>query len=150
MAGQSIRGGSFGRDFGAILDFETGWSTDPKSGTITTRKPSENVTVVYHHNIRIVDERETSSARTIPINSLGSETLALTKPLFVEISLEDDEYIVRMEDLDLYGAGKTESLALNMLKDEIVTLYSQLKSEKHLGPLPRRWKAALDDIVHEK
>ncbi len=156
MAGQSVRDPKGGMIGEVPESFGKGIGTDPKSKEIPddwagflVGQEHPNVTVIYQHT-SIIESPAKQATRIVPIHSLASEAIALKNPVSVEIFEEDGEFIAKFEQLDLYGSGKTESLALNMLTDEIVTLYEELKPEERLGPLPKKWLAVLEDIVEEK
>ncbi len=89
-------------------------------------------------------------SRIVPINSLGKKGVSLKRPIHVEVNEEKEGVTASFSDVNLYGFGKTETAALNMLKGQIVDLFEQVNSEEKLGPLPKQWKIILDELVEVK
>lgn len=90
--------------------------------------------------------------QVIPIQFLESEGLRLIKPLFINLSyyLDDKIYIVDSLELNVYGSGKDEQLAVDDFKLAIKELYFSLKEDKDkLGPdLKKKWDI-LSKIVRD-
>ena len=86
-------------------------------------------------------------SRIVHVNSLGSRECSLKRPIHVEVIEEEEGVTASFNDVNLYGFGKTETAALNALKEQVVDLYEQVNSEEKLGPLPRQWKLILDELI---
>lgn len=76
--------------------------------------------------------------------------LALSSPLTVTLEDYGEEFIASWPEVEAFGSGTTEAEAINALKDEVCTLYSELASTPadKLGKLPRRWKQTLCAVAH--
>jgi hypothetical protein len=74
---------------------------------------------------------------------------ALRMPLIVRVEDFGEEVIAAWGEVEAYGSGATEAEAINELKTSISELYEELNAidDAELGPLPTRWKAALNFIV---
>lgn len=84
------------------------------------------------------------------ISELGESGLALRSPLTVTLEDYGEEIVASYPEVEAFGSGSTEADAINALKDEISSLYSELigAPEKTLGKLPRRWKRALCAVAY--
>lgn len=82
---------------------------------------------------------------------LGDASLRLRSPIVVVLEVHDDEAIASWPEVEAWGSGTTPAEAINALKDELLSLYRELReaSEEELGKLPRRWKQALRAIIVE-
>ncbi len=97
-----------------------------------------------------VESEPLTTSRIVPINSLGKNGVSLKRPIHVEVLEEEDGVTASFSDVNLYGFGKTETAALNMLREQIVCLYEKVNSEEKLGPLPRQWKVILGELIEAK
>lgn len=89
--------------------------------------------------------------KTIEIASLGSENLELIRNIPVSLEIYDDEAIAEFVDVEAKGFGETESEALENLKNNLISLYCEIKEdEANLGPLPKKWLIVLKELIKEK
>jgi hypothetical protein len=75
--------------------------------------------------------RELLDARSAPVSTylsdLASDRYGLTNPVAVIIEHYEDEVTARWPEVEAFGAGDTESLAIAALRHDIVDLYLDLK-----------------------
>jgi hypothetical protein len=79
------------------------------------------------------------------IADLGAPGIVLRTPLIVTMEDYGEEIVASYPEVEAFGSGPTEADAINVLKDEIASLYTELAGEADdkLGKLPKRWKRAL-------
>ena len=70
------------------------------------------------------------------IHSLNQGKAMLSPPLFYSCQNIDDEVVVGIEELRIYGVGATESEALQEMKDDLWLLFQDLEQTpvEELGP----------------
>ncbi len=91
---------------------------------------------------------QTGQAITVPVTSLTPETLELSKPVFVVVQPDGDEFLATYFDANLNATGDTQTEAVDNLKDILVSTfrrYTELGEQK-LGPGPRKQLAVLQSI----
>lgn len=73
------------------------------------------------------------SQKLMALKNLNSKKLALKEAVFVtaEYKAEDDVHVVSSADLNLWGYGDTEQLAVKDFCSELETFYFDLKEEKN-------------------
>lgn len=84
---------------------------------------------------------------------LGSDRFSLKAPLSVTLEYYEGEVIAKLPEVEVWGTGSTESLAILDFKGQFVSLYEDLigfETEGSLGRLPRMWLKALKKIVVEE
>lgn len=71
--------------------------------------------------------------KLMAVKNLNSKKLTLKEAIFVtvEYKAEDDTHIVSSADLNLWGYGDTEQLAIKDFCSELETFYFDLKEEKN-------------------
>jgi len=85
------------------------------------------------------------------IDSLNSEDYDLIRPFLSNVTIDDDEYIVTIDELSLYSFGDSLNSAVDELIDDIIDLYEEIKlASPHLGKDPQRWKDILSRHILEK
>jgi hypothetical protein len=79
------------------------------------------------------------------VADLGSPGILLRTPLIVTMEDYGEEIVASYPEVEAFGSGPTEADAINVLKDEIASLFTELAGEADdkLGKLPKRWKRAL-------
>lgn len=91
--------------------------------------------------------------RIIPINFLESDKLKFKKSFNVvlEYYSKDNLYIIDCPELNIYGEGQDETLALDDFKTALEETYFSLKEDKdRLGPRPKKEWGILADLIEEK
>lgn len=86
-------------------------------------------------------------ALTVEINRLTRKTLS--PPLTVIVELDGDGFIARSPDLPLYGYGEDRIEAIEMLKDEIESLYEDLMEDDDFSDDYLRIKRFLIDRISD-
>jgi hypothetical protein len=84
------------------------------------------------------------------LTDLNSASYVLKKPALITLRESDGEYILSFPDAEILTSGDTADEALSWMKDSIVTIYETLKSERALGPLPKRQLKALENYLGPK
>ncbi|HMX33613.1 MAG TPA: hypothetical protein PKC66_15340, partial [Leptospiraceae bacterium] len=89
--------------------------------------------------------RQTFKRNTIAIiQSLkGFEVL---EPIKIEISIEYEEYLVEIPELEIYAYDKDIHECIKEIKEDIIRLYYDLNRERKeiLGEKPKKWKDFLN------
>jgi hypothetical protein len=89
--------------------------------------------------------------RIIPLNSLKHPDYILKTPVYISIEQDKDMVIASLDDIEAFAYADTEFEAINLLCEEIITLYEDLKADrKSLGKLPAKWLAYLEEIIRKK
>lgn len=73
----------------------------------------------------------------------------------IAISVEEwpeNEFIAHWHDVEAIGYGETRQEAIRLLKEDVVSLYEDLKnsSDGKLGKNPAYWKRLLSSVIEEK
>ena len=84
------------------------------------------------------------------LTDLDSASYILRRPALVTLKESNGEYILSFPDAEILTSGDTADEALRWMKDSIVTVYKTLKSERALGPLPKRQLKALENYIGPK
>jgi len=83
-----------------------------------------------------------------------SEELEVVEPISITITTEetDCDIVARFPEVEAYGYGTSESEAISMLKDDIISLYEDLNStpDEQLGIAPLAWKRILNKKIKER
>ncbi len=76
---------------------------------------------------------------------LNSEKYRLAHPINIVIEEYPDETVARWPEVETFGSGTTETEAIAILKQDIVSLFEDLiaSSDDELGKLPQGWKRIL-------
>jgi len=89
-----------------------------------------------------------SSFKIIPLNSLRSSRYSLKYPIHISIEYEDGQVIASFDDIEAFAYSDNEFESVDLLCEEIITLYEDLKeNEDNLGPLPRQWFSILQAFI---
>ncbi|MBU4444648.1 hypothetical protein KJ656_06145 [bacterium] len=121
----------------AIFGSNTGWFSN-------TIELSENFDMP-----RLVNPESISTK--YEIDSLNSEDYDLIRPFLANVTIDDDEYIVTIDELSLYSFGDSLNSAVDELIDDIIDLYEEIKvASPRLGKDPQRWKDILSRHILEK
>lgn len=91
-------------------------------------------------------------AYTAKIFDLNNDELRLKQTLDITIERFEDECIARIPELEAFGSGDTESVAIMELKREIANLYDDLIQSdiNELGTLPTMWLRILKTMIESK
>lgn len=85
------------------------------------------------------------------ITNLGSSKFSLSQPITLSIEqVADDEWLATFAEAELSRSGDTPHDAVDWLRSSIVQLFQMFKTEKSLGPLPKRQLEALGRYIVEK
>lgn len=111
-----------------------------------------------HGQVRNLQERleqleQKGEKRIIPVNFFESKGLKLKKSFNVvlEYYSKDNLYIIDCPELNIYGEGQDETLALDDFKAALEETYFSLKEDKdRLGPRPKKEWNILTDLIEEK
>ena len=96
---------------------------------------------------KIVHSLETRH-RIIPINTLRHPKYHLKTPIYITLEHEKDQVIASFDDIEAFSYADTEFEAIDMLCQEIVDLYDDLRDDKeNLGALPKKWLQYLETII---
>lgn len=85
--------------------------------------------------------------KTVFVRDLGDSNLVIGEPIPVSLEFSDEQVTACCYDLEQFGVGENEFSALDDLRATIVELYSALKNEPRLGPLPQRQLAFLKRVL---
>jgi hypothetical protein len=89
--------------------------------------------------------------KIIPLNTLKHPKYSLRKPIFITIETDKNNIIVSLSDIETFAYADTEYEAINLLCNEIVNLYEDLKNDKDsLGILPQKWLNYLEEVICNK
>ncbi len=97
-----------------------------------------------------VEERlEPSRTWSVSLVDIGDERFRLKYPLIIMLEDYASEIIASWPEVEAWGAGSSEAMAINALKDDMVRLCEELllASTEKLGKLPRRWVMSLKASV---
>lgn len=85
------------------------------------------------------------------IFDLGEAEYIINEPITIVIEefQNEDNFVARFSELELFGEGATEILAIDDLKREILDLYDELEdiSGEDIGELPSRWWRILNLLI---
>lgn len=125
----------------AKVNFFTG--QDPEYFvTSTDSGPEETESLTGAHELIFVD------LRTAIIDSLPGTGYSLVKPIAVEISYDDGEYLAQFTEAEITTSGNTREESIEWLRNTIVSLYELYDRERAaLGPLPRRQLDVLETYI---
>ncbi|MFH1563220.1 MAG: hypothetical protein ABIF11_07395 [Nitrospirota bacterium] len=90
--------------------------------------------------------------KSIPLNSLKHPQYILKKPLYITLETdENDKVIASLDEIEAFAYADTEFEAINLLCEEIINLYEDLKdSSEDLGVLPRKWLQYLKEVIEKR
>ncbi len=89
--------------------------------------------------------------KVLPINSLKHPNYVLRKPLYITIEMDKNSVISSLDEIEAFAYADTEFEAINLLCDEIIALYEDLKNDRtNLGKLPAKWLAYLEEFIEIK
>jgi len=89
-----------------------------------------------------------SNFKIIPLNSLRNEKYSLKYPVYITIEHEDNNVIASFDDIEAFAYSDNEFEAVDLLCNEIVTLYEDLTENKdNLGPLLQKWLSILQGFI---
>jgi hypothetical protein len=96
----------------------------------------------------LVSEEEIHLPLDFGLGTLGDGRFRVLRPLRVQISTENEDYIANASDIDEFGYGSSRAEAIRDLQRTIVALYLSLEAdEERLGPDLRRILQALRERV---
>ena len=87
--------------------------------------------------------------KTVFIRDLRDPHLVVANPIPISLEFSDGQVTACCYDVEQFGVGEDEFVALDDLRATIVELYGVLKAERHLGPLPQRQLAYLTRALKE-
>lgn len=88
---------------------------------------------------------------TTTIIDLDSTRYSLKQPITLSIEqVDDDEWLATFSEAELSRSGDTPHDAVEWLRSSIVQLFQMFKTEKSLGPLPKKQLEALGRYIVEK
>lgn len=94
--------------------------------------------------VRTIESRH----RVVPLNSLKTFGYKLKQPIYITIEAEGDSVIASLDDIEAFAYADTEYEAVNMLCDEIIAIFEDLRKDRaSLGVLPQKWLAYLEEII---
>ncbi|MBF0495330.1 MAG: hypothetical protein HQK58_01955 [Deltaproteobacteria bacterium] len=86
--------------------------------------------------------------RIVPLNSLKHPKYYLKGPVYVALEVVENQVMASLDELEAFSYADTEVEALDQLREEIVSLYEDLQSDReNLGPAPLRWLQYLEEII---
>jgi hypothetical protein len=89
-----------------------------------------------------------TNLKIIPLNSLRNQRYPLKSPIYVTIEYDGGNVIASFDDVEAFAYSDNEFEAVDLLCEEIVTLYEELvEDRKNLGPLPLKWLSILDNFI---
>lgn len=89
--------------------------------------------------------------KAIPLNSLKHPQYILKRPVYITLETENDKVIASLDDIEAFAYADTEFEAINLLCEEIINLYEDLKdSGEDLGLLPRKWLQYLEEVIEKR
>lgn len=103
----------------------------------------------YHINIHAQLQVHGRNVWSSSICELGDACLRMRHPIVIMLEDHGDEIIASWPEVEAWGCGNTESEAINILKDQIRTLFRELHGESpdSLGDLPLRWQRAMNSVI---
>jgi len=87
---------------------------------------------------------------TTQIRDLGDEAYVLLEPVQIVIEeYPDDSVVARFPEVEAFGEGETEPVAIMNLKIAILDLYDEMMEAPadELGKAPKMWRRILDRII---
>lgn len=79
---------------------------------------------------------------------MAYQNYILRKPLYITIEREKNKVIASLDDIESFAYADTEFEAINLLCEEIIYLYEDLKDDREkLGILPRKWLSYLEETI---
>jgi hypothetical protein len=89
--------------------------------------------------------------KSIPLNSLKHPRYILKRPVYITLETENDKVIASLDDIEAFAYADTEFEAINLLCEDIISLYEDLKeSGEPLGLLPSKWLQYLDEFIERR
>lgn len=89
--------------------------------------------------------------KSIPINSLKHPQYILKRPIYITLETEDETVIASLDDIEAFAYADTEFEAVNLLCEEIINLYEDMKTDReNLGVLPMKWLQYLEEVIERK
>jgi hypothetical protein len=89
--------------------------------------------------------------KIVPLNSLGSKSYVLRRPIFAVVETYKDEVVARLPEFDIYASGEIEADAIRGLRQDLLVLFDDLRSsESELGELPASWLRDLSEYIEER
>lgn len=132
------------------LLFGHGFYKPPRqSGTIAlieTTKAGATAYALHLAELTQQPQLHEPQSSVVHLNRIGQYNLFT--PVSVLISMDDDEFIANAPDLpELYGCGETTFEAVEMLKNEILSLYEDLNSDEEFTEDWHSVRAFFDRIL---
>ena len=113
--------------------------------TSTDSGPEETESLTSAHELIFVD------LTVAVIDSLPGTGYGLVKPIAVEISYDDGEYLAQFTEAEITTSGDSPEETIEWLRSTIVSLYELYDRERAtLGPLPRRQLDVLEAYIGEE
>ena len=113
--------------------------------TSTDSGPEEMESLTSAHELIFVDRTKAI------IDSFPGTGYSLIKPIEVEISYDDGEYLAQFTEAEITTSGDTREETIEWLRNTIVSLYELYDKERVvLGPLPRRQLDVLETYIGEE
>jgi hypothetical protein len=96
-------------------------------------------------------DHENCTKWVIALRDLGDDAYELKAPLDIVIEEyhDEDNVVARQPELEAFGEGEDEMMAIQALRCDIIRLYEDLVDIEpcELGPLPRSWQRILKKII---
>ncbi|MBF0551102.1 MAG: hypothetical protein HQK60_11270, partial [Deltaproteobacteria bacterium] len=70
------------------------------------------------------------SCRIVPLNSLKHPKYYLRGPVYVALEFVENQVMASLDELEAFSYADTEVEALDQLREEIVSLYEDLQSDR--------------------
>jgi len=89
--------------------------------------------------------------KVVPLNSLKHPNYILKKPIYITIERDKNMVIASLDEIEAFAYADTEFEAINLLCEEIVILYEDLRNDrKNLGKFPAKWLAYLEEFIKSR
>jgi len=89
--------------------------------------------------------------KVVPLNSLKHPHYIFKKPVYITIEKDKNMVIASLDEIEAFAYADTEFEAINLLCEEIVVLYEDLRNDrKNLGKLPSKWLAYLEEFIKSR
>jgi len=85
----------------------------------------------------------------VPLSTLEPEPFEMTKPIFVTVHGEGEDFTATFTEANISASGETASDAIANFKESLASRFEilQSKAPKELGPLPTRQWRILQSVV---
>lgn len=132
-------------------------SSEPSRMCFFVVSDSQNYLLPYNpdtstgfiRGLPIILQVEATTEEGVFINQLKNRNYSLLKPIEVELTFSENEYIAAIPELNIYAYGKSKMKVLKEINLDITELCEEMASlgDEKLGKKPKQWKAFLNEYI---